>query len=202
MTADWAFFGRGGLKRQKLKEELQQIRIQDLNILGLRSSLELKMTNHQALAIVFQLEHVFSAPIGRETMLSATSSSRAAFLQCLRWGIFFPFQQPADWRGEEIQLVLQGGAKSNPYGVMVYSTEMSAKTQSAVPLSAPGTAQVKDTLTFRLSSGLERKASSPKASLRSKQEDVSHERRLPSSPSHGQKLLATASPPESPQGPK
>ncbi|XP_053281847.1 nephrocystin-4 [Pleuronectes platessa] len=171
-------------------------------ILGLRSSLELKMTNHQALAIVFQLEHVFSAPIGRETMLSATSSSRAAFLQCLRWGIFFPFQQPADWRGEEIQLVLQGGAKSNPYGVMVYSTEMSAKTQSAVPLSAPGTAQVKDTLTFRLSSGLERKASSPKASLRSKQEDVSHERRLPSSPSHGQKLLATASPPESPQGPK
>ncbi|CAB1437184.1 unnamed protein product [Pleuronectes platessa] len=69
MTADWAFFGRGGLKRQKLKEELQQIRIQDLNILGLRSSLELKMTNHQALAIVFQLEHVFSAPIGRETMV-------------------------------------------------------------------------------------------------------------------------------------
>ncbi|XP_034446098.1 nephrocystin-4 isoform X1 [Hippoglossus hippoglossus] len=171
-------------------------------ILGLRSSLELKMTNHQAMSIVFQLEHVFSAPIGRETMLSATSTSRAAFLQCLRWGIFFPFQQPADWRGEEIQLVLQGGAKSNPYGVMVYSTEMSAKTQSSVPLSAPGTAQLKDTLTFRLSSGLERKASSPKASLRSKQEDVSHERRLPSSPSQGQKLIAAASPPESPQGPK
>ncbi|XP_019944234.2 nephrocystin-4 isoform X2 [Paralichthys olivaceus] len=171
-------------------------------ILGLRSNLELQMTNHPALAIVFQLEHVFSAPIGRETMLSATASSRAAFLQCLRWGIFFPFQKPADWRGEEIQLVLQGGAKSNPYGVMVYSTEMPAKTQSSVPLSAPGTAQVKDTLTFRLSSGLEKKASSPKASLRSRQEDVSHERRLPSSPSQGQKLIATASSPESPQGPR
>ena len=38
-------------------------------ILGLRSSLELKMTNHQAMSIVFQLEHVFSAPIGRETMV-------------------------------------------------------------------------------------------------------------------------------------
>ncbi|XP_010766710.1 nephrocystin-4-like, partial [Notothenia coriiceps] len=37
-------------------------------MLGLRSSLELKLTNHQALAIVFQLEFVFSAPIGRETM--------------------------------------------------------------------------------------------------------------------------------------
>ncbi|XP_047186892.1 nephrocystin-4 isoform X2 [Scophthalmus maximus] len=170
-------------------------------VLGLRSSLELKVTNHQALAIVFQLEYVFSAPIGRETMLSATSSSRAAFLQCLRWGIFCPFQQPADWKGEEIQLVLRGGAKPNPYGVMVYGTEMPAKAQSSVPLSAPGTTQVNDVITFRLSSGLERKASSPKASLRTRQEDVQHERRLPSSPLRVQKRLPAASPPESPQGP-
>lgn len=76
------------------------------------------------------------------TQLSTTSTSRAAFLQCLRWGIWCPFQEPADWKGEEIQLVLQGGAKPNPYGVMVYSTEMSAKTQSPAPLSASGTAQV------------------------------------------------------------
>lgn len=76
------------------------------------------------------------------TQLSTTSSSRAAFLQCLRWGIWCPFQEPADWKGEEIQLVLQGGAKPNPHGVMVYSTEMSAKTPSSAPLSAPGTAQV------------------------------------------------------------
>ncbi|GAA6223460.1 nephrocystin-4 isoform X1 [Lates japonicus] len=170
-------------------------------ILGLRSSLELKLTNHQALAVVFQLEYVFSAPIGRETMLSTTSSSRAAFLQCLRWGIWCPFQEPADWKGEEIQLVLQGGAKPNPHGVMVYSTEMSAKTPSSAPLSAPGTAQVRDTMSFRLSSSLERKVSSPKASLRTKQEDVSRLRRSPSSPSHGQRHTAPASPPESPQGP-
>ncbi|XP_040008385.1 nephrocystin-4 isoform X2 [Xiphias gladius] len=178
-------------------------------ILGLRSSVELKMTNHQALAIVFQLEYVFSAPIGRETMLPFTSSSRAAFLQCIRWGIWCPFQEPPDWKGEEIQLVLQAGAKPNPDGVMVYGTEMSAKTQSSVPLSAAGTAQkpvseVKDTIAFRLSSSLERKASSPKTSLRTRQEDVSRQRRSPSSPSsssHGQKHIQAASPPESPKGP-
>ncbi|KAJ4934893.1 hypothetical protein JOQ06_007674, partial [Pogonophryne albipinna] len=160
-------------------------------MLGLRSSLELKLTNHQALAIVFQLEFVFSAPIGRETMLSVTSTSRAAFLQCVRWGIWFPFQEPADWKGEEIQIVLRGGAKPNPHGVMVYSTEMSAKTQSPVTLSPPGSAQEgKDTITFRLSSSLERKTSSPKASLRTKQEEVSRQRNIP-----------PASPPDSPQGP-
>uniref|UniRef100_A0A7N8XZ77 Nephronophthisis 4 n=1 Tax=Mastacembelus armatus TaxID=205130 RepID=A0A7N8XZ77_9TELE len=111
-------------------------------VLCLRSSLELKLANHHGLAIVFQLEYVFSAPIGPETMLSATSTSRAAFLQCLRWGIWCPFQDPSDWKGGEIQLVLHGGAKPNPYGVMVYSTEMSANTQSPMPLSAPGTTQV------------------------------------------------------------
>ncbi|XP_068454179.1 nephrocystin-4 isoform X2 [Clinocottus analis] len=167
--------------------------------LGLRKSLELRLTNHHALAIVFQLEYVFSAPIGRETMLSATSVPRAAFLQCLRWGIWCPFQEPADWKGEEIQLVLRGGAEPNPHGVMVYSTEMSAKTQSPAPLSAPGSAQ--DTMKFRLSSSLERTASSPKASLRTKQEDVLRHRRSPLSPSRGQKSIPPASPPESPQGP-
>ncbi|XP_065817624.1 nephrocystin-4-like isoform X2 [Labrus bergylta] len=173
--------------------------------LGLRSSLELRLANHHALAIVFQLEYVFSAPIGPETMLSTTSTSRAAFLQCLRWGVWCPFQQPADWIGEELQLVLQGGAKPNPHGVMVYSTEMSAKTQSPVPLSAAGTAQeisvARDTLKFRLSSGLEKKELSPKVSLRSKQEDVSCQRRSPTSPSKGRKYIPPASPPESPQGP-
>ncbi|KAL3974169.1 nicotinic acetylcholine receptor alpha-1 [Sarotherodon galilaeus] len=174
-------------------------------ILSLRSSLELRLTNHQALAIIFQLEYVFSTPIGRETMLSATSTSRAAFLHSLRWGIWCPFQEPAEWKGEEIQLVLQGGAKPNPHGAMVYSTEVSAKAQSPAPISAPGTAQevseAKDMIKFWLSSSLERKASSPKPSLRTKQEDVPRQRRSPSSPSQGQKRIPPASPPESPQGP-
>lgn len=76
------------------------------------------------------------------TQLSATSTSRAAFMQCLRWGIWCPFQEPDVWKGEEMQLVLQGGAKPNPHGVMVYSTKTSAKTQGSAPLSALDTAQV------------------------------------------------------------
>ncbi|CAJ1055521.1 nephrocystin-4 [Xyrichtys novacula] len=173
--------------------------------LGLRSSLELRLANHNALAIVFQLEYVFSAPIGPETMLSATSTSRAAFLQCLRWGVWCPCQEPADWIGEEIQLVLQGGAKPNPHGVMVYSAEMSAKTQSPVPLTAAGTAQVtqqhRDTISFRLSCGLEKKELSPKVFPRTKQEDVSHQKRSPTSPSQARQNISPSSPPESPQGP-
>ncbi|XP_028265660.1 nephrocystin-4 [Parambassis ranga] len=174
-------------------------------MLGLRSSLELQLTNHRALAIIFQLEYVFSAPVGRDTMLSATSTSRAAFLQCLRWGIWCPFQEPAEWKGKEIQLVLQGGAKPNPHRVMVYGAEMPAKAQSSAALSAQGTAQedseVKDMITFWLSSSLEKKATSPKASLRTKQEDVPQLRRSPSSPSRGRQPLTPTSPPESPQGP-
>ncbi|XP_056280183.1 nephrocystin-4 isoform X2 [Pseudoliparis swirei] len=173
--------------------------------LGLRSSLELRLANHRALAIVFQLECVFSAPIGRETMLSATSASRAAFLQCLRWGAWCPFQEPADWKGEEIQVVLRGGAEPNPHGVMTYSSETSANAKSPAPLLAAGSAQLsplpgtKDTITFRLSSALERKTSgSPKASPRTTQEEVSRHRR---SPSRGQRSFPPASPPESPQGP-
>lgn len=76
------------------------------------------------------------------TQLSATSTSRAAFMQCLRWGIWCPFQEPDVWKGGEIQLVLQGGAKPNPHGVMVYGTQTSTKTQGSAALSARDTAQV------------------------------------------------------------
>nr|XP_015822952.2 nephrocystin-4 isoform X2 [Nothobranchius furzeri] len=176
--------------------------------LGLRSSLELRLANNQALAIVFQLEYVFSAPIGRETMLSATSTSRAAFLQCLRWGVWCPFQEPAVWKDIEIQLVLHGGATPNPYGVMVYSTE-TPKTQSPEPVSGPSTAQrfsslkehseEKDMIRFWLLSSLGKKMSSPRVSQRTKQEEASHQRKSPSSPSQSQKLQTSL--PESPQGP-
>ncbi|XP_061592666.1 nephrocystin-4 isoform X1 [Cololabis saira] len=174
-------------------------------MLGLRSSLDLTLASHQALAIVFQLEYAFSAPAGRETLLSAASSARAAFLQCLRWGIWCPFQEPSDWKGEEIQLVLQGGAKPNPHGVMVYSTGVSAKPQSSAPVLAPDAAQeaskAKDMITFWLSSSSERKAPSPKATLRTKHEDMPRRRRSPSSPSQGQKHTPQTSPPASPRGP-
>ncbi|XP_061760784.1 nephrocystin-4 isoform X2 [Nerophis ophidion] len=169
--------------------------------LGLRSNLELRLFNHQAIAVIFELEYVFSAPIGRETMLSATSTPRAAFLQCLRWAMLCPFQEGTDLKGEETQLVLQGGANPNPLGVMVYST---VQIESSAPPS--GSAQVgtkkdeetllskkaklPDTVKFRLSSSLDKTSSSPKTSLRTKLEDASG----------GNDSQAT--PPESPQGPK
>ncbi|XP_068161997.1 LOW QUALITY PROTEIN: nephrocystin-4 [Antennarius striatus] len=171
--------------------------------LGLRSSLELNLTNHRAFAIIFQLEFVFSAPIGQEMTLSATSTSRASFMQCIRWGIWFPFQEPADWKREEVQLFLQGGAKPNPLGVMVYSTQPSAESQLPGPPLASDTAQVseaKDTITFRLVSSLERKASSPKTSLRREQENLTSQRRSLLSLSRGQKHVPSDSPPGSPQG--
>lgn len=83
------------------------------------------------------------------TQLSATSTSRAAFMQCLRWGAWCPFQEPDDWKGGgEVQLVLQGGggeggALPNPYGVMVYSAHSAARTPSSAPMSAADGAQVK-----------------------------------------------------------
>ncbi|KAM9786039.1 nephrocystin-4 [Neosynchiropus ocellatus] len=168
--------------------------------LSLRSSLELQLTNHKALAIVFQLEYVFSAPIGRETMLSSTSTSRAAFLQCLRWGVWCPFSGSAKWRGEEIRLDLVGGTNTNPYGVMAYSTDVSVRTSHLESISNLDTSQVSDTIQFQLSSSLERTASSPKVSLRGKQENGSHRSRTSSSPLHGRSNSPVALL-DSPQGP-
>ncbi|XP_013875853.1 nephrocystin-4 isoform X2 [Austrofundulus limnaeus] len=171
-------------------------------MLGLRSSLELKLANNQGLAIAFQLEYAFSAPIGRGTTLFDASTHRAAFLQCLRWGIWCPFQKPAVWKDKEIQLVLLGGAKPNPYGAMVYSTETS-RSQSLKPTPVSSTVQdseAEDMIRFWLLSSLERKTSSPRVSQR-KEEDVSHQRKSPSSPSESQKPILQTSPPDSPQGP-
>ncbi|XP_029910825.1 nephrocystin-4 [Myripristis murdjan] len=196
------FRARSGSTSNKSRLAKDSLAVASLpQVLGLRSSLELRLTNDKALAIIFQLEYVFSAPIGRETTLSVTSTSRAAFMQCLRWGIWCPFQGSADWRGEEIQLALHGGAMPNPHGVMVYSTEMSTKAQSPVPQSTPSTAQERDAIRFHLWSSLEKKASSPKASLKTKQEDLSRQRRPPLSPLQDQKHTPLASPPGSPRGP-
>lgn len=59
--------------------------------LHLRSSLELRLANHQAMAIVFQLEYVFSAPIGQEMMVRSR-----------------------DW-GENLILVLNAGSRLNSF---------------------------------------------------------------------------------------
>lgn len=86
--------------------------------------------------------------------LTATSTSRAAFMQCLRWGAWCPFQEPDTWKGGgEVRLVLQGrrggggggsegGALPNPYGVMVYCAQTPARAPSSPPISAADDAQV------------------------------------------------------------
>lgn len=74
--------------------------------------------------------------------LTASSTPRAAFMHCLRWGVWCPLQEPSDWNGEQIQLRLRGDAKPNPFGVMVYSTQTSAKTQTSPAASAAEAAQV------------------------------------------------------------
>lgn len=92
-------------------------------------------------------QHKSLIPVSSNSLLSltsqltATASSRAAFMQCLRWGIWCPFHESNDWNGEELQLRLQGGPKSNPHGLMVYSTQTSAKPQYSL-LSTPEVAQV------------------------------------------------------------
>lgn len=54
--------------------------------LGLRSSLELRLANHPALAIVFQLEYVFSAPVGPETMVGEKQNESVTKVQTLlKW---------------------------------------------------------------------------------------------------------------------
>ncbi|XP_077469932.1 nephrocystin-4 [Stigmatopora argus] len=165
--------------------------------LGLRSNLELMLINHQAIAVVFQLEYVFSAPFGRETMLSARTSSRAAFLQCIRWAILCPFEEQSNWTGEESRLVLQGGSTPNPLGVLVYN---SARSQTTAPLSTASTIQ--DMIIFRLSPSEHKAASSPKATVKTKVEDASCHGRWTVSSNQGLSEFQAVSSPESPQGPK
>ncbi|XP_055079137.1 nephrocystin-4-like [Periophthalmus magnuspinnatus] len=156
--------------------------------LALRSSLQLSLLHHPAVAIIFQLEYVFSAPIGKETMLSATASGRAAFLQSLRWGEWSPFHPSSELREGEIRLALQGGAKPNPHNVMVYRAHSD---QESVE---------KDILSFHLSSSLDRR-SPTSGTYVTAQEKTPRSKRKTSTPAHGRRLVQDASPPDSPPGP-
>uniref|UniRef100_A0A8C9SIG7 Nephrocystin 4 n=1 Tax=Scleropages formosus TaxID=113540 RepID=A0A8C9SIG7_SCLFO len=92
-------------------------------VLALRSHVQLKgLAHHPAFAVVFQLEYVFSAPVGRDGKPSTTSSSRMAFMQCVRWAAWSPFQE-TDGVPEalDVRVALRGGAGPNPEGVMVYA---------------------------------------------------------------------------------
>ncbi|XP_041712170.2 nephrocystin-4 isoform X2 [Coregonus clupeaformis] len=168
--------------------------------LALRSSLELKLPSHQAVGIALQLEYVFSSPLNGDGKFSSTSTiSRTAFMQCLRWGVWCPFQEWGALRAEEVKLSLKGGATPNPYGVMSYTS--SSNTQSPAQV-----VDERDMVRFRLSSSSVQKASSsPAVSLRRSwtgKEEMAAQQRKPPSPSPGRSRRASqASPPGSPQGP-
>ncbi|KAL4646096.1 nephrocystin-4 isoform X2 [Arapaima gigas] len=165
-------------------------------VLALRSCLQLHgMVHHPAFAVVFQLEYVFSAPIGGDGKPCPTSSSRMAFMQCMRWASWCPFQEPSgNPEDSDVCVALLGGAGPNPEGVMVYAVS---------PLSQSST-EVKDaeggSVKFRFSTHSD--GQPPASFVQSRAEDLSRLKKPPS-PARGRRDPATPrrSPPDSPQGP-
>ncbi|XP_034151686.1 nephrocystin-4 isoform X2 [Esox lucius] len=168
--------------------------------LALRSSLELKLPSHQAVGIVLQLEYVFSAPLGNDGKISLTSTSpRTAFMQCLRWGVWCPFQEWGTLRAKEVKLSLQGGTEPNPYGVMAYTSSSNIANPAQV-------GDERDVVRFCLSSrSLQKVVSSPALSLRKTRtglQEIAAQQGNTSSLSPGPSRCAPqASPTGSPQGP-
>uniref|UniRef100_A0AAV2M0Z1 Protein kinase domain-containing protein n=1 Tax=Knipowitschia caucasica TaxID=637954 RepID=A0AAV2M0Z1_KNICA len=121
-------------------------------------------------------------------VLSATSSRRAAFLHCLRWGVWSPLQPPVSEGPEgEITVALRGGPEPNPHNVMVYTPHTHQQQQEV------------DTISFSFCSGQDRKTAqfrSERAHERSSQPRRSSTSR---SPAHGRRAQLD-SPPDSPPG--
>ncbi|XP_048873237.1 nephrocystin-4 isoform X2 [Brienomyrus brachyistius] len=167
-------------------------------VLGLRSRLQLKeMVNHPAFGVVFQLEYVFSAPLGGDSKLSFTSSSKMAFMQCVRWATWCPFQvlSRAD-APSEVCLALRGGPGPNPGGVMVY-TAPHLDWNSREGEDPEGGA-----VKFRFTVRSEGQAASTPISARKRLEEASWHKRSPSPLRGGVGYQALPSPPPiSPQGP-
>ncbi|KAI1892585.1 hypothetical protein AGOR_G00135100 [Albula goreensis] len=166
-------------------------------VLALRSRLQLKeMVNHPAFAVVFWLEYVFSAPVGGDGKVSSSSSmfSRTAFMHCIRWAAWCPFQDP-DNVAADVALALQGGDVLGPTGVMVYAAPPPYRSSTEVKNLERGTVK------FRFSTRSEGRPPSPAPSLKNRQEEASLHRKPPS-PSKGRRgSVLQASPPQSPQGP-
>ncbi|XP_072569481.1 nephrocystin-4 isoform X1 [Paramormyrops kingsleyae] len=167
-------------------------------VLGLRSRLQLKeMVNHPAFGVVFQLEYVFSAPLGGDGKLSFTTSSKMAFMQCLRWSAWSPFQAAscAD-APSEVRLALRGGPGPNPGGVMVY-TAPHLDWNSREGEDPEGGA-----MKFRFTVRSEAQATSTPISTRKRPEEASWHKRSPSPLRGGVGHQALPSPPpKSPLGP-
>ncbi|XP_064153800.1 nephrocystin-4 isoform X2 [Anguilla rostrata] len=167
-------------------------------VLALRSRLQLKeMVKHPAFAIVFLLEYVFSAPVSADAKVTLASSfSRTAFMQCLRWAVWCPFQEPGNAAAADVTLALQGGDVRGPSGVMVYAAPPPDRSSTEVRDLERGTVK------FRFSARSEGRPPSPALSLKNRQEEASRHKKPPS-PSRGLSETAprVSSPPQSPPGP-
>lgn len=53
-------------------------------------------------------------------------------MQCLRWGVWCPFQEWGALRAEEVKLSLQGGSTPNPYGIMAYTSSSNSQSPAQV----------------------------------------------------------------------
>ncbi|CAL8318933.1 unnamed protein product [Merluccius merluccius] len=119
------------------------------------------------------------------TGLSATSTSRAAFKHCLRWGEWCPFQEASGWgeeEQEETRLPLLGGPRPNPFEVLVYRAPGTPLTPGPAPGDTQEVGGAADVLRFRLWPRPDRKLSGPKLSLGDKQHgETQRQRRRPSS---------------------
>ena len=76
--------------------------------------------------------------------LTATSTSRAAFMHCLRWAAWCPFLEASELgdKQADTQLPLLGGPRPNPFEVMVYRATPPSLTPSPGSAAAPGDTQV------------------------------------------------------------
>ncbi|XP_015192646.2 nephrocystin-4 isoform X1 [Lepisosteus oculatus] len=164
--------------------------------LVLRSYLPLKgMVNHPAFGIVFQLEYVFSAPVGGEGKASSTTLfSHTAFMQCLRWAVWSPFVEPGSGANSEVSLALQGGSEPNPSGVMVYRAPSTGMSSAEMEEVEGGT------LRFRFSVRTDGREPSPIRSVGSGLDEVSRQRKPPSPSRRRSASQPHTSPPRSPQG--
>ncbi|XP_030641101.1 nephrocystin-4 [Chanos chanos] len=111
--------GRSGSLRQTSVGRLSS---SSSHVLALRNNVALHVVKEPAFGLVFQLEYVFSAPLSGEGKMSSTATSRTAFMQCLGWGVWTPFQDTDSTSREDVCLSLQTGALPNPWSLMVYST--------------------------------------------------------------------------------
>ncbi|KAJ8371145.1 hypothetical protein SKAU_G00111730 [Synaphobranchus kaupii] len=115
-------------------------------------------------------------------------------MQCLRWAVWCPFQEPGDVAAD-VTLALQGADVPGPNGVMVYAAPPPDRSSSEVKDLERGTVK------FRFSARSEGRPPSPASSPKNRQREASLHRKPPFPPKGLSETVPRTSPPQSPQGP-